>query len=148
MTYGSNTHSRKDYTFRTASGNPVLHRCSTGLSGCTIRFVRSAVVAFSGMCSVFAPCPADAQSLRSALHSGATYLSFIDAPAGGVSNSPFRYVDGQKAPEAGYAKPEPQAREELEIAVEQLRRRQTELEDRIEALERRMIPTAPAGSGR
>ncbi len=36
----------------------------------------------------------------------------------------------------------------VHTAVEQLRRRQTELEDRIEALERRMIPTAPAGSGR
>ncbi len=66
----------------------------------------------------------------------------------GAGNSPFRYVDGQKAPDAGYARPGDAAREELELAVEQLRRRQTELEDRIEALERRLGASAPAGSAR
>lgn len=88
------------------------------------------------------------------MRGGATYLSFpvpsdrSVAASAGAGNSPFRYVDGQKAPDAGYARPGDAAREEIELAVEQLRRRQTELEDRIEALERRLEASAPAGSAR
>lgn len=74
--------------------------------------------------------------------------SVAAAASAGAGNSPFRYVDGQKAPDAGYARPGDAAREEIELAVEQLRRRQTELEDRIEALERHLGASAPAGSAR
>lgn len=74
--------------------------------------------------------------------------SVVATASAGAGNSPFRYVDGQKAPDAGYARPGDAAREEIELAVEQLRRRQTELEDRIEALERRLGASAPAGSAR
>ena len=121
-----------------------------------VRFVRGVVAAISLFlvvaCLGTAPSPAQ----ESGASGNTTYLS-VSVPSdrsvaatasAGAGNSPFRYVDGQKAPDAGYARPGDEAREEIELAVEQLRRRQTELEDRIEALERRLGASAPAGSDR
>lgn len=121
-----------------------------------VRFVRGVVVAISLFpvvaCLGAAPSPAQ----ESGASDNTTYLSVlvssdrsvVATASAGAGNSPFRYVDGQKAPDAGYARPGYAAREEIELAVEQLRRRQTELEDRIEALERRLGASAPAGSAR
>lgn len=121
-----------------------------------VRFVRGVVAAISLFpvvaCLGAAPSPAQ----ESGASDNTTYLSVLvssdrsvaAAASAGAGNSPFRYVDGQKAPNAGYARPGDAAREEIELAVEQLRRRQTELEDRIEALERRLGASAPAGSAR
>ena len=121
-----------------------------------VRFVRGVVVAISLFpvvaCLGAAPSPAQ----ESGADGNTTYLSVsassdrsvAAAASAGAGNSPFRYVDGQKAPDAGYARPGDAAREEIELAVEQLRRRQTELEDRIEALERRLGASAPAGGDR
>lgn len=121
-----------------------------------VRFARGIVAAISlfPVVACLGATPSPAQESRA--NGNTTYLSVLVSPdrsvaaaaSAGAGNSPFRYVDGQKAPDAGYARPGNEGREELELAVEQLRRRQTELEDRIEALERRLGASAPAGSAR
>ncbi|WP_333822983.1 hypothetical protein [Pinisolibacter sp.] len=145
-----------DYVIRKVSGNPMCSSMSANLRMDCVRFVRGVVAAISlssvVTCLGVSPSPAQ----ESGVNGNTTYLSFMVSPdrsvvataSAGAGNSPFRYVDGQKAPDAGYARPGDAAREELELAVEQLRRRQTELEDRIEALERRLGASAPAGSDR
>lgn len=141
---------------RKVSGNPMCSSMSANLRMDCVRFVHGVVVAISLFpvvaCLGAAPSPAQ----ESGASDNTTYLSVLvssdrsvaAAASAGAGNSPFRYVDGQKAPNAGYARPGDAAREEIELAVEQLRRRQTELEDRIEALERRLGASAPAGSAR
>lgn len=144
------------FVIRKVSGNPMCSSMSANLRMDCVRFVRGVVAAISlssvVTCLGVSPSPAQ----ESGVNGTTTFLS-IPVPSdrsvaatasAGAGNSPFRYVDGQKAPDAGYARPGDAAREELELAVEQLRRRQTELEDRIEALERRLGASAPAGSAR
>ena len=144
------------FIIRKVSGNPICSSMGMNLRTDCVRFVRGVIVAISLFpvvaCLGAAPSPAQ----ESGANGNTTYLSILVSPdlsvaataSAGAGNSPFRYVDGQKAPNAGYARPGDAAREEIELAVEQLRRRQTELEDRIEALERRLGASAPAGSAR
>lgn len=146
------------FAIRTLSGNLIYSIGYKSFCRDCVRFVRGGFVAISlfPVVACFGAAPSSAQ--ESDANGTATYLSLpassdgtpaAATPTGGsVGNSPFRYVDGQKAPDAGYARPGDAAREEIELAVEQLRRRQTELEDRIEALERRLGPSAPSGSAR
>lgn len=144
------------FLIRKVSENPMCSSSRPSLRMDCVRFVRGVVasISLSSVVTCLGVSPSPAQ--ESGVNGTTTFLSVpvssdrsvVATASAGAGNSPFRYVDGQKAPDAGYARPGDAAREEIELAVEQLRRRQTELEDRIEALERRLGASAPAGSAR